>query len=172
MYAARRGERGLEGQELNYTDRLKEFTVLADVGDQATEITLRGWDWRSAEPVTGVADGGVIDDELDGGWSGALIRQNSLDDNAQFQHDHLASSESLATVAARASFGNQARRFVTGEGTADPDWLIRVGSPIVLTDLGELFEGKYYAARVRWTFNRETGPRTSFVVQRPGIGGY
>ena len=72
---------------------------------------------------------------------------------------------------ADARYRKRARRFVTGIGVTDGNPNIRVGTTIELQGIGPLFEGKYYATAVRHTFDLMHGYRTTFEVQRPGLGG-
>ena len=63
-----------------------------------------------------------------------------------------------------------ARRFATGAGICDGDARIRVGSVLNLSGLGRLFNGKYYVARVRHSYDSVYGFRSAFDVERPGLG--
>jgi phage protein D len=69
-----------------------------------------------------------------------------------------------------ARYCERARRFVTGTGIADGDARIRVGSVVNLQSLGNLFNGNYYVSRVRHSYDSTYGFRTTFDVERPGIG--
>jgi hypothetical protein len=45
-----------------------------------------------------------------------------------------------------------------------------VGTKLALTNLGTLFDGKYYVTHSRHTFDLINGYRTWFAVERPGMG--
>ena len=64
----------------------------------------------------------------------------------------------------------RARRFVTASGVADGDARIRVGSTLSIGGLGPLFNGKYYVASVRHSYDGQYGFRTAFELERPGLG--
>jgi uncharacterized protein len=42
---------------------------------------------------------------------------------------------------------------------------------VELAELGTPFDGRYQITEVRHTFDRIHGYRTTFAVERPGIGG-
>ncbi len=63
-----------------------------------------------------------------------------------------------------------ARRFVTGEGTAETRAELRVGATLALSGLGPLFDGDYRAIAVTHRFDQNGGMRSEFRCERPGIG--
>ena len=63
-----------------------------------------------------------------------------------------------------------ARRFVVGNGLAQPNAKLRVGAIIDLDGVGPLFNGKYYLAEVRHMFDGAAGFRSEFTAERPGLG--
>ncbi|MCA9969180.1 MAG: hypothetical protein KC425_03140, partial [Anaerolineales bacterium] len=65
----------------------------------------------------------------------------------------------------------RARRFLCGSGVADGSPAIRVGAPLMLEGLGTWFDGRYVVTLARHTFDLMHGYRTTFEVERPGIGG-
>ena len=67
-------------------------------------------------------------------------------------------------------YRERARRFVTASGVADGDARIRVGSTLSIGGLGPLFNGKYYVASVRHSYDGQYGFRTAFELERPGLG--
>ena len=62
-----------------------------------------------------------------------------------------------------------ARRFVVGRGVANVQPKLHAGTFVKLTELGDLFSGKYYVTEVRQVFDR-AGLRTEFTAERAGIG--
>ncbi|HEX6186400.1 MAG TPA: hypothetical protein VFZ44_21090, partial [Pyrinomonadaceae bacterium] len=63
-----------------------------------------------------------------------------------------------------------ARRFVVGRGIGETHARLRVGSYVELDAVGKLFNGKYYVTEVKHVFDLMRGIRTSFKVERPGLG--
>ncbi len=80
-------------------------------------------------------------------------------------------SQPEAQALAGARYRRRARRFLTGAGVADGNPAIQVGSSVDLRGVGPLFEGKYYVTQVRHTYDLASGYRTTFQVERPGVGG-
>ena len=65
---------------------------------------------------------------------------------------------------------SRARGFLRGTGVVDGNIKVRVGANISLSGLGSLFDGSYYVTRARHTFTLKEGFRSTFDVERPGIG--
>ena len=47
---------------------------------------------------------------------------------------------------------------------------MRVGTVVTLAEVGSIFSGEYYVTKARHFFESDTGYRTAFCVERPGIG--
>ncbi len=170
LHAASRANRGASNLDLTHGDSLREFSVLADLSNQATSVIASGWDVSAKEAINEQAGADVLGADLGQDESGASILRSAFGERKQI-HVHTApASASEARDYAKARFLETARRFVVGSGVAEPDSKLRVGIKVKLSGLGSLFSGKYYVTETRLTFDTQQGLRTHFRCERPGLG--
>jgi phage protein D len=154
-----------------YGNELLEFTVLADLADQRSSVTVTGWDVAGKRRLSERADDGALGAELAGGDSGASVLRTALAERTEVvSYAPLPLGADEARARAEALFRARARRFVRGHGVAQAEAGLRVGATVQLDALGPLFSGDYYVTEVSIRFDTETGMRTHFVVERPGLG--
>jgi Bacteriophage probable baseplate hub protein len=167
-----RSHTGRNGADLQmgYGNKLREFTVLADLAMQRTSVTVNGWDISAKSALTHEATESVISNELNGDTSGVSILQSALGARKEALAHTVPLDHDEAQHEAEAFFKMSARRFVVGRGVAETNPKLRVGTKLDLQDLGPLFNGKYYVVEVKHVFDTAKGLRTEFKAERLGIG--
>lgn len=171
LHAQARTRRNAGTVALTYGEKLLEFSTLADLSHQRSTVRVSGWDVAGKSALDEEAGESVVSAELDGKRSGASVLSQALAERNERVTAAVPLSQTEAKALAEARYRARARRFVTGRGSADGTPTIRVGSTLDLAGLGDLFNGKYYVRLARHTFDKENGYRTSFEVERPGLGG-
>jgi len=170
LHVAPRAPRGTSTINLTHGAGLREFTVLADLSQQATAVFASGWDVSAKEAINEQAGADVISAELGQDESGATILRSAFGERKQTLAHTAPATASEARDMATARFRDMARRFVVGSGVAEPDPRLRVGIKVQLSGLGPLFSGKYYVTETNVTFDGQRGLRTNFRCERPGLG--
>jgi phage protein D len=155
---------------LGYGNELREFTVLADLANQRSSVTVTGWDVAGKSGLREVAAADVLGAELKGGKSGPSILDATLGKRKETVAHSVPLTSQEAKARAEALFKHRARRFLRGRGVAALDPKLRVGAFAKLDGLGALFAGEYYVTEVRHSFDGARGLRTEFVAERPGLG--
>lgn len=157
--------------QLQYGGNLLQFSVLADLAHQRTTVKVSGWNVGDKSAIDVSAGESAISGELNGARSGSAILADAL----AARHERVVTAVPFSTDEAQAMadalYRSRARRFLTGSGIADGTPELRVGTIAELSELGEPFNGRYVTTAVRHTFDRIHGYRTTFDVERPGIGG-
>jgi len=156
--------------ELAYGGSLREFSVLADLAQQRTSVTVSGWDVGGKQGVKFEARDTVVRDELGGAASGASILSAALGERKEAVAHTVPFTSEEAQAEAESYFKLMARRFVVGRGVAETDARLRVGGSVDLKNVGPLFGGRYYVSEVRHLFDGARGLRTFFTAERPGLG--
>ena len=156
---------------LTYGAELLEFTVLADLAHQRSKLKVSGWDVAGKEAVDVEAGESAVTGELQSQRSGGSVLDRALAERTERVGLATPLSQAEAQALADAGYRRRARRFVTGAGVSDGNPAIQVGSALELRGIGPLFEGNYYVTLVRHTHDTRYGYRTTFEVERPGIGG-
>lgn len=170
LFAHARSRRNLGDVSATYGQGLREFSVLADLANQRTSLTVSGWDTTIKEGIEFEAGESTLGNELNGFSSGASELQTAFGQRAERIVHLTPASTQEAQILAEAQYRMMARRFVTGHGVSDGDGRIKVGTTLDITGVGAIFSGEYYVTEVRHTFDSQNGYRTSFRVERPGIG--
>jgi phage protein D len=171
LHVQKRVNRGAGGDlTLQWERGLLEFTATADLSQQRTSVVVSGWDVSAKDRISHEADASALGSELNGDDGGAGTLEQAFGKRVErvVHQVPLTSAESQAL--AEATFRAQARRFVSGVGTARGDARLRVGARVRLTGITDLFEGLYYLSEVRHLYTRASGYLTEFVVERPGLG--
>jgi uncharacterized protein len=170
LYAKSRGERAGSAVNLEYGVNLMSFSVRADLAHQCSEVGVSGWDVSAKDGIEETANADAISSELGSDTSGGSILETALGARKERLVHTAPFDAEEARAMAEARYRERARRFVTGAGVADGMAELRVGATLSLSGLGGLFDGNYYAVRVRHVYDLDHGYRTEFAVERPGLG--
>jgi phage protein D len=170
LYAQMRSRRNAGPATFTHGSNLLTFSALADLAHQRTAVHVCGWDIGTKRPIDERADAAALGGELGSLRGGSAILGQAL----AAREERIVSAVPLSSAEARgmaeARYRERARRFVRGSGTVDGNVKVRVGTHIELSGLGAMFDGPYYVTLARHTFDLESGFRTFFECERPGIG--
>jgi phage protein D len=170
LHIQSRSKRTAGEVQLTYRQRLREFSVLADLSQQRTSVAVTGWDVATKKALSSLADSAGISSEAKGLQTGSDILSSALGTRTEQLVHTIPMSDDEAKAVAEATFNRAARRFVTGVGLSEGDARIKVGTSVDLLGLGLLFSGKHYVVEVRHLYDEAQGFRTQFRVERPGVG--
>lgn len=170
LHVKARSDRGAPSLELTYPGRLQEFTVLADLAEQASRVVVGGWDVAGKRAISKEAGPALLQGELGRDRSGAAWLKQAFGERVQTLAHVQPLTADEAQVQANSTYQTLARRFVVGQGVADPDARLRVGTALTLKGLGPLFSGRYGVIQTVYRFDRLLGSRSEFTAERPGLG--
>jgi Bacteriophage probable baseplate hub protein len=171
LYAQARSRRNAGKASFTYGQNLLEFSVLADLAHQRTAVRVSGWDVADKQAIDVEAGESVITAELSGGRSGSMVLAQALAQRRERIVSAMPLSRQEAQAMADARYRDRARSFLRGIGVVDGNIKVRVGASMDLRGLGPFFDGPYYVTLARHTFDLRDGYRTTFEVERSGIGG-
>ncbi len=171
LHVQARGRRDAGNVTLTYGAELIEFTVMADLAHQRSALRISGWDVAGKEAIDVEAGESAVSSELNELRGGSARLSQALAEHTERVGLATPLSQQEAQALADARYRRRARRFLTGAGVADGNPAIQVGSSVDMRGVGPLFEGKYYVTQVRHTYDLASGYRTTFQVERPGVGG-
>lgn len=155
---------------LSTDEDLRSISVCADLAEQATSVSVRGWDVGQGRAVKAEVRQGANLGPGRGRDGGAVLREalGERPDNL----GHLAvRSQDEAQALAEAAFDRRARRFVRATGVTEGNPNLRVGVRMTLRGLGSRFENDYYVVSARHCFDLREGYRTEFVAECAYLGG-
>ena len=165
-----RSRRNTGSVTLRYGATLRELTVLADLAHQRTSVHVTGWNVGNKEAIDEQADESTLSGELGNDRGGGTVLAAAIDEREEYVATPVPLAAEEAQMRAKSEYRRRARRFVTGQGVADGEAGLRVGTTVTFEGLGPWFDGDYYATRVRHVFDLRDGYRTHFDVERPGLG--
>jgi phage protein D len=167
-----RDDQPIRVYELVWGQSLIEFSPVITLSRQVASVTVRGWDPRTKEPITGTATDKDLPSAPGGGTSGpAAAARIGGRGKQEVVVDAPVFSQQEADELARSLLAERAYEFVTGSGRVIglPD--LRPGDNIKLLELGQRFSGTYYVKKVEHTLGA-SGFTTQFDVRRthdPGV---
>lgn len=143
--------------------------IVADLADQANEVTVTGWDPAQGTRVTGRSDGSGLGPGR--GRTGASI----LEEKFARRSEHLGqlaavSTDAEAQAVASAALARRARRFVRVDGKAQGNPALRVGTHVQLAGLPDRWNNTYYVVRAEHRFDRVAGYQTLFEAESAYLG--
>ena len=171
LFVQARAQRDLGEVKLTFGQRLREFSVLADLAGQCTSMKVTGWDVSAKETIEQKADKALLGSELaSGDRSGSELLDKAFGGRVQQIVHQAPATDEQAKALAEGHFLRGARQFLRGSGVSEGDGRIRVGAKVELNGIGPFFKGAYQVVETRHTFEAESGYRTIFRVERPGLG--
>lgn len=162
--SVRRGE-----LELVMHSGLRSVRITADLADQITQATVKGWDVGNGALLEGEGPDNALGPGQ--GRTSAPILEETF--AARRHHSgHLASFNQAETNALAAAVRNRrARRFVRAVGVAVGNPALRVGTHLRLSGVGRWFSNTFYVVKARHLFDLNEGYRTEFEGECAWLGG-
>ncbi len=155
--------------ELAYGGQLRKVRWIADLADQVTGVSVRGWD---------AANGSAVQAEISSGAhlgpgsgrTGASVLQQAFG-NRKEHIGHLAvDTDAEAQAVAQSDYDLRARRFLRVRGVAEGNAELRVGTHVRLTGMGAGFDNTFYVVSTCHVFDMRSGYRTEFGAECAFMG--
>ena len=170
LHVSPRAQVRRDGLTLSAQDDLRSINVCADLAEQVTSVSVRGWN---------VSDGSAVKAELrrgtnlgpGSGRAGSAVLSQTLGDRPENIGNFAVGQQDEAQALAEAAFDRRARRFVRATGVTEGNPNLRVGVHLTLTGLGTRFDNEYYVASTRHCYDLQEGYRTEFVAECAYVGG-
>lgn len=169
LHVSPRGDVRRGALELALHGQLSRARIIADLSDQVTAITVRGWD---------VAAGAAIKSESRAGahlgpgrgTPGAQVLRDAFGERSEHIGHFAVGADSEAAALTQAAFDQRARRFLRVDGTAEGNAQLRVGTHVTLSGLGARFDNTYYVVSACHRYDQQQGYRTDFIGECAYLG--
>jgi phage protein D len=155
--------------DLTLYSQLARVRITADLADQATAVSVAGWNATDGSAVhheaSAISNAGPGQGRSGLEWSREAFgaRSEHLPAPAVFSDDE-------ARAVAEAALDLRARRFVRAEGLAEGNAQLRVGSSVRLAGISPQFDNTYYVVRACHLFDMTQGYRTEFSAECAYLG--
>lgn len=155
---------------LGAEEDLRSITVVADLADQVTSVTVRGWEAGQGRAVKATVDGGT---HLGPGRGrdGATVLRDAFGERPDNLGHSAARSQDEARALAEAAYDRRARAFLRAHGVTEGNPNLRVGARLTLGGIGTRFDNDYYVTGTRHLYDAEDGYRTEFTAECAYLGG-
>lgn len=155
--------------DLTLYSQLARVRITADLAEQATAVTVAGWNAKDGSAVKGeasaIANAGPGSGKSGLDWANEVFGTRS---------EHLAApavfSSDEARAVAEAALDRRARRFVRADGLAEGNAQLRVGCSVRLAGVSPQFDNTYYVVRACHLFDMKQGYRTEFSAECAYMG--
>jgi phage protein D len=149
---------------------LINFNPQLKLGQQVSQVTVRGWDPRTKSPIVYTATPNDLPKSSGGGDSGPELVAKKLNNKQDVVVDLPVASMQEARELAMSLLRERAYQYLTGSGQVIglPD--LRPGDNVELQGLGKRFSGEYYVTKVEHSLG-SNGYLTSFDVRSCSDGG-
>ncbi|WP_338699873.1 hypothetical protein V5279_18905 [Bradyrhizobium sp. 26S5] len=155
-----------EAISLEYPMDLKWFQPRLSTADLVGEITVRGWNPASKEPILGVGKTGDETSLMGGRQAGPALGDAAFGASASAVAEIPVVSQAEADQIAKAFFNEMALGLITGEGEIVGNASFIPGTTARLQGLGDRFNGIYYIRRAEHRIAPKTGYVTRFQAVR------
>jgi Bacteriophage probable baseplate hub protein len=155
-----------ETLSLEYQKDLKWFQPRLSTAELASELTVRGWNPATKEPILGVGRPGHETTRMGGKQIGPALVDATFGNTTEVFVEVPIASQAEADQMAKAMFNDMALRLITGDGEAVGNTTLKAGTTIRLNGLGSRFSGIYYVRRAEHRIGPKIGYVTKFNVVR------
>lgn len=155
--------------ELTLYSQLAKVRITADLAQQATAVTLTGWNAKDGRAVKGEASR-LANAGPGQGTNGIDWAQRVFGARSEHLSTPTAGTDDEARAVAEAALDQRTRRFVRAEGTAEGNATLRVGSTVALSGISPQFDNRYYVVRACHLFDMKQGYRTEFSAECAFLG--
>jgi phage protein D len=154
----------VEADDVSMTlhDQLLSFRARMTTSEQVSEVEVRGWDPLNKKEVVGRAKQPRLMPKIGERRTGADVASEAFHTEARIVVAHEpVYSQAQADKLAQAALDDVSNTFVTAEGVAMGNPLLRLGSKVRITAVGDRFSGTYVATEVRHVYE-QTGYQIEF----------
>jgi phage protein D len=150
-----------ETLSLEYPKDLKWFQPRLSTADLAGELTVRGWNPATKEPILGVGRSGDETTLMGGKEAGPALVDATFGKTSEAIVSVPIASQAEADQMAKALFNEMALGLISGDGEAVGNTGLVPGTTTRFGGLGTRFSGIYYIRRAE----HRIGPKTGYVTK-------
>lgn len=155
--------------ELVLYSQLARVRITADLAEQATAVTVAGWNPTDGSAVSGHASR-VTHAGPGAGRDGIGWAQDVYGTRSEHIARPAVASDDEARAMAEAALDQRARRFVRVDGLAEGNARLRVGTQVRISGVSAQFDNTYTVTQATHLFDTRQGYRTEFRAEGAYLG--
>lgn len=150
--------------DLEWGKQILTFRPTMTLVEQVNELTVKGWDPKTKQVVTGQATQGKAEPKIGETQSGADLAASAFDRTSRLVVDRDVRSQADADNQAQAILDELSGGYIEAEGLCygQPD--LRAGKSIKISALGKRFSGTYFVTTATHVYRANEGYRTAFSI--------
>lgn len=152
---------------LEWGKSLVQFKPTLTTARQISQVTVRGWNRRTAKPIVGIAKWGDPGITMNRDQQAVAL---AVQGNTEVVADRPVYTEAEAKALAKDILIRQLKEMVKANGATVGLPSLRAGRVVTITNLGDRFDGDYYVTDTSHTVG-DDGYRTTFTARRETEGG-
>jgi phage protein D/phage baseplate assembly protein gpV len=152
-----------EGPEIAYKEALSSFRPRLTAAHQANSVTVKGWDPKGKQAITGQATPSSSLNQGGMTQTGGAKTQGAFGSATEVVVALPVATADEANALATGLSNDIGREFVQAEGVCSGDPRVKAGWTIKITGLGTRFSGKYFVTSATHVLNADSF-ETSFTI--------
>ena len=152
---------------LEWGKSLVQFKPTLTTARQVSQVTVRGWNRRTAKPIVGIAKWGDPGITMNRDQQAVAL---AVQGSTEVVADRPVYTEAEAKALAKDILIRQLKEMVKATGSTVGLASLRAGRVVTITNLGDRFDGDYYVTDTSHTVG-DDGYRTTFTARRETEGG-
>lgn len=166
LIALPRGKSDVPTVSLERGAELTAFRARADLTGQVSTLRVHGWDNLNKQPALGQALAGSAAD-MPGFADGGSVVHSTLGPGEWQGARSAAGDPNSAETIARSYYRERSGEFLRGSGSGPGLPQIWAGRRVLISGLGDWFDGEYQVRRLLHSFDPDNGYETDFETERP-----
>jgi uncharacterized protein len=148
--------------QLTLFSQLQQLRVVADLAEQATEVSVSGFDAAQGSAFRATSRGSAAGPGH--GHTGAALLA-TLQERSEPLAPLACRNQAEAQTLADTAFDARARRFVRVHGSTEGNAALRVGTVVEIAGSGRRFDNRYAVIEATHRWDLQRGYQTDFVAQ-------
>ena len=149
---------------LEYGRELRSFRPILALGEQVSEVEVRGWDVSTKREVVGRASSSEAEPEIGLQQTGRDLAQSALGEARRVLPLQGVASQAEADARAQTALDEQVAAFVRAQGVAEGQPALNAGAMVELSALGNRFNGRYRVSSARHVWSTRSDYITEFSI--------
>ncbi len=153
-----------EAVDLAWGDTLLEFRPVLALGQQVSEVSVRGWNPETKREVVGSATRGTAAPDIGQPGTGGSLAEEAFGEATALVVAARLATQDEADRLAQAILDRRDGGFVEAEGICTGNAAVHAGATVNITSVGQRFGGRYLVTQAVHTWGAESDYLTRFRV--------
>lgn len=150
---------------LEWGANLRTFRPILSLGEQVSQVQVRGWDPSAKRVIVGQAQRGAVAPEIGENQTGGALAEDAFGEASELSVAMSVASQAEADAVAQAILDEYDGAFVEAEGECYGVPTLKAGSIVDITALGSRFNGRYRVTTATHIWDTTRDYMTRFTVR-------